>query len=187
MFDVRKILIIFLVGVLYAIFSYSLIDAIYPGPEYEDYCGRGLDKVMPVSIPPTCTPAATNVKCEPVVLECESDATPRYDYNASGCPMNVTCDYCQRDYNNAQDQYNLTFFIFASILGLIALGIGLLMPMKQDISEWIATGFLLGGLITIFIGTAIYYGDMARIARPIIIFIELALVIFLAYRQFKKK
>ena len=183
MFDVRKILIIFLVGVLYAIFSYSLIDAIYPNPKYEDFC-RDSFVSAPIYPPTVKQPDCPALK----ELQCDQKAMPKYTYsNKTGCPISMKCDYCQRDYDSEREKHNLVVFIFASILGLIALGIGLLMPLKKDISGWVATGFLLGGLITIFIGTAIYYGDMARIARPIVLFVELALVIFLAYRQFKKK
>ncbi|MEM4263265.1 MAG: hypothetical protein QW666_00005, partial [Candidatus Woesearchaeota archaeon] len=146
MFDARKILIIFLVGVLYAIFSYSLIDAIYPGPEYEDYCAR---MMVPVPSPLRAEPINCSKIEQPI---CEKGGNYYYEYDSQGCPTKVTCDYCQRDYDAAKEKHNLKFFILASILGLIAIAIGLLLPQKKDISEWIATGFLLGGLITIFIG-----------------------------------
>ncbi len=180
MFDARKILIIFLVGVLYAIFSYSLVDAIYPGPEYEDYCSR-LMKPMPAPI------RTEQIDC-PVIAEpeCMTGGNYFYEYDEKGCPKTITCDYCQLEYDAAKEKQSMIMFILLSALGIIAIGLGLMLPQKKDISEWIATGFLLGGLIAIFIGTAIYYSDMARIARPIVLFVELALVIFLAYRQFKK-
>lgn len=183
MFDARKILIIFLVGVLYSIFSYTLIDAVYPNPEYQDFCK---DEFMPapVKIPTEGYPARD---CPSVTEpQCGRNAIPRYNYSKTGCPISARCDYCQSDYETARERHNFIVFIFSSMMGLIALGIGLMLPQKNPMNEWTATGFLLGGLVTIFIGTAIYYGDMARIVRPIVIFAELALVIFLAYRQFRK-
>ncbi len=186
MFDARKILVVFLVGILYAIFTYSLIDAFFPDPEYQDYCR---DDMMPMPVKmqmANCPPSNT---C-PIVREpqCGRDGMTRYNYSSNGCVSSITCDYCQKLFNDAQEKRNFIFFIFSAALGLIALSAGFLLPQKKSpINEWTATGFLLGGLITIFIGTAVYYGDMARIARPIVIFAELAIVIFLAYRQFRKK
>lgn len=183
MFDARKIIIIFVIGVLYAIFSYSVVDAIYPSQEYSDFCNE-FERAMPIRAP---TPGE-NFECpEPEKLQCEKGAMPMYEYDAHGCPINVTCDYCQRDYENAQQQRNLFVFIITSILGLLAISVGLFLPQKKHpMHEWVATGFMLGGLITLFIGTAIYYADMARIARPIVMFFELALVVYLAYKKLKK-
>ncbi|MBU1198888.1 MAG: hypothetical protein KKF46_02990 [Nanoarchaeota archaeon] len=39
MADVRKILVVFLIGILFAVFVYSLTEAIYQSPQYDDYCG----------------------------------------------------------------------------------------------------------------------------------------------------
>lgn len=186
MFDARKILVIFLVGILYSIFSYSFIDAFFPNPEYQDYCR---DDMMPMPVKmqiANCPPTSTcpQIK-EP---QCDRKAIPRYNYSSNGCVSSATCDYCQKRFNDAQEKRNFIFFIFSAALGLIALTAGFVLPQKKSpINEWTATGFLLGGLITIFIGTAVYYGDMARIARPIFMLLLLALVIFLAYRQFRKK
>jgi len=183
MFDARKILVIFLIGILYTIFSYSLIDSIYPSPEYQDFCR---DEFMTASMKiqmgyvQNCTVLPE--------IQCERNAIPRYTYNSNGCPTAISCDYCQNDYDNARENRNLIVFIFSSALGVIALAIGFLLPQKKNpMNKWIATGFLLGGLITIFIGTAVYYGDMARILRPIVMLLLLVLVIFLAYRQIRTR
>lgn len=180
MFDARKILIIFVIGILYAIFSYSLVDAIHPGPDYEDYCSR-LMKPMPM---PVREPTECPVIEEP---ECGIGGNYFYEYDVQGCPSKITCDYCQREYDAAKEKYSLFMFIIMSALGLIAIGLGLWLPQKQHpLNEWVATGFMLGGLITLFIGTAIHYADMARIARPIVMLAELVLVVYLAYKKLKK-
>ena len=182
MFDARKILIIFVIGVLYAIFSYSLVDAIHPHPEYEDYCSR---LMRPMPMPPRTEAAECPAIPEP---ECEFGGNYFYEYDTQGCPKTITCDYCQREYDAAGEKHGFLMFIILSALGLIAIGTGLLLPQKQNnMHEWVATGLMLGGLITLFIGTAVYYRDMARIARPAVLLAELAIVIFLAYRLFRKR
>jgi len=182
MFDARKILIIFVIGILYAIFSYSLVDAVYPAPEYEDYC-REIMKPMPLRAP-GLEPQNCPVVAEP---SCDPRAAYSYDYDERGCVKKITCNNCNIDLEAAREKYNLIFFIFSTILGIAAIGIGLFLPKKKHpLNEWVATGFMLGGLITLFIGTAIYYADMARIARPIVILAELILVVYLAYKNLKK-
>ncbi|MFH1408523.1 MAG: hypothetical protein ABIH34_01320, partial [Nanoarchaeota archaeon] len=65
--------------------------------------------------------------------------------------------------------------------------IGLYLPAEKNVlNEWIGSGFLLGGLITLFIGTALYFSDFLRWLRPIVILFELGLVIFISYRKLKK-
>ncbi|MBW2994323.1 hypothetical protein KY315_02810 [Candidatus Woesearchaeota archaeon] len=183
MFDVRKIIIIFVIGILFAIFSYSLIDAIYPAPEYEDYCAE-FARPMPIRPP---TPGEV-LNC-PEILEptCEKGASQSYEYDQKGCVKSIKCNNCNLELNKAKEKHSLFVFILSSALGLLAIGIGLYMPKKKHhMHEWVATGFMLGGLITLLIGTAVYYADMVRIARPIVLFLELVLVIYLAYKKLKK-
>ena len=56
MADVRKILVIFLIGILYAVFVQSLIEAVYQQPRYEDFCNQ---QAYPVPM----TPVAKEVNC----------------------------------------------------------------------------------------------------------------------------
>ncbi|MBU1198887.1 MAG: hypothetical protein KKF46_02995 [Nanoarchaeota archaeon] len=104
-----------------------------------------------------------------------------------GCEIDPFCNYCNAGLDEAREKYGLIVFIISSVMALIAIAVGLLLPVsKNNINEWIATGFLLGGLITLFVGTARFYADMTRILRPIVILIELAIVIYLAYKKLKK-
>ena len=71
----------------------------------------------------------------------------------------------------------------ASVLGFIAVVAGLYLPSAANpLHEWIGTGFMLGGLADIFIGTGMYFSELHRIARPVVILLELVLVIFVAYK-----
>ena len=75
-----------------------------------------------------------------------------------------------------------------ALLGLVAIILGLYLPKDiNSLNEWIGTGFMFGGLISVFIGTARYFQDMHKIVRPIIILIELILVILITYKKLKDK
>lgn len=181
MTDVRKILVIFLIGILYAIFVQSMIEAIYSSPDYEDYCRYNMPEPVKMGISPqNCTALVETIQCD-------KGGMIQYIYDSNGCPNSTYCDYCSIGWEKAQEQYRLIVFIVSSAMALIAIGIGLVLPVKKNpLNEWIGTGFLLGGLITLFIGTIRYYEDMTRILRPIVMLIELGIVIFLAYKKLKK-
>jgi hypothetical protein len=182
MVDVRKILVIFLIGIIFAFFVNSLIEAFYPSPKYEDYC-----KQSPYSEPVKMGVAPDNCTALPPLQCNDTNAFVQYEYDGGYCPVRSYCNYCNVELQKDQEKYNMVVFIISSIMALIAIAVGMLLPTDtNNLNEWIGTGFLLGGLITLFIGTARYYNDMARILRPIVLFLELALVIFLAYKKLKK-
>src|SRR4030042_5798879 len=160
MADVRKILVIFLIGILYAVFVQSVIEALYPSPDYEDYCASDYlyTPSFKTAEPVNCTPLAP--------LMCEKGGNVREVYSGN-CAVSSYCDYCSRDLEQAQQERGMIVFIISAIMGLIAIAIGLMLPAhKNPINEWVGTGFLLGGLITLFTGTIMYYDDMTRILRP---------------------
>lgn len=183
MVDVRRILIIFVIGVLFAILSQAVIDAIYPAPKYEDYCNYNMGpesmfKVQPANCTTLDFSACYNIRGTPV----------NYTYDSNGCPVSYKCSMCQQDFDKHQEKYNFIVFIISSILGLIGIAIGLYLPSQSNnLNEWVATGFMLGGLLALFIGTARYYVDMGRFIRPAVIFVELVIVLYLAYEKLSHK
>jgi len=184
MIDLRRVAIIFVIAILYAIFVNAIIAAFYPEPKYGDYCKQNFYPSKPY-------PAAA-VACQkfsepaPQVLDkCASEkGQPDYLYDASGCQVQYKgCNYCQRDWDDANQKYNFYFFILSSILAIVAIGIGLLLPTKNSLNEWIATGFMLGGLIALFFGTFRSYQYLGRYVKPIVIVVEILIVIFLSYKK----
>ncbi len=152
--DIRKIVIILVIGALFAFFVNALIEAVYPGPEYDDYCEEFV---------------------KPYPLDEE-----RVDEGA--------WSECQDQYDSAREKYNLVVFYVSIIFGLLAIVFGLYLPShKDDLNQWIGSGFMLGGFFTLFIGTIRAYGDLHRFIRPIALLIELMIVIYVAYKKIGKK
>ena len=188
MIDLRRVAIIFVIAILYAIFVNAFIGAFYETPKYEDYCKQRFyapEKTAPM-------PAGTNVKCQnynqPAQEELdkcsEQKGYPEYRYDANGCAVEYKgCNFCQRDFDNANQKYNYVFFIISSILAIIAIGVGLYLPTKNSLNEWVATGFMLDGLATLFFGTFRYYEYLGRYVKPIVILVELIIVVFLSYKK----
>ncbi|MBR9690744.1 hypothetical protein GOV08_03605 [Candidatus Woesearchaeota archaeon] len=172
MIDIRKILIIFVIATLFSILVFSTIDAIYPRPDFNDFC-----EISPRAVPLEKADI-TNITQE----TCEADGGK---WERNWCNYNY---YCEKEWENARKNHNFIVFIISALMGVAAILAGMYLPAKPDtINEWVGTGFMLGGLFALFFGTAQSYSDLHRIIRPIVIFIELALVIFISYKKLGKK
>lgn len=187
--DIRRILIIFVVAILFGVFSFSLIDAIYPNANYDNFCREEGILRNPKPAPMYTKERPASFQCPPYdekardqcITQTKGDPIDEFDQN--GCPNFKACSICSKTFSIEQNKHDFWAFIMASLLGFIAVVLGLYLPSSANpLHEWIGTGFMLGGLADIFIGTGQYFSELHRIARPIVIFFELALVIFVAYK-----
>ncbi|MBR9675514.1 hypothetical protein GOV05_00740 [Candidatus Woesearchaeota archaeon] len=174
-FDLRQIIVVLAVAVLFSFFSYASFDAFYPQLEYNDFCEQKPYFEINNS------------------AQCEASGGKWTTYQNEGIrPVKIGgdltgwCDvdhYCREEYEDENSKRDYYSFIVLSIIGVLGILIGLYLPLANPINEWIGTGFMLGGLFDIFFGTARYYQDIGRFVKPIILFLELALVIFLTYKK----
>ena len=187
MVDIRKIIIIFVIAVLFSVLVFSIIEAIYPSPKWEDFCRS-----------PQYVPEKITVQGSSICLQVNVSAADRVscdqkrgyieyiDYDSNGCTTNYRCNTCQIEFDAAQQEHSKYVFYISAVLALIAIFIGMYLPAKENsLNEWMGTGFMLGGTFALFFGTAQSFIALDRIVRPIVIFFELVLVIFIAYRKIK--
>ena len=181
MVDVRRIIVIFVVAVLFTILVNVSIDAFYQPPEYHRYCTESTPKLAPPLREASCEPYQPR---DGLLESCTPERGEiRYRTDSNGCPIEAFCDPCSVRFELAQSRYNFIVFTVSAVAGLLALITGLFLPRKKNIiNEWVGSGFLLGGLLTIFVGTARYFGDMGRAMRPVVILLELVLFLYLTYR-----
>ena len=185
MVDLRRIVVIFVIAVLFTIFVFSSIEAVYPEPRWDDFCGRGeMAKPMMLERATNCT--AIDVPSDYWENCIDEEGRIDYRYDSNGCAISYYCNRCDGEWDNAREHYNMVIFIIATILGLIAIIIALYLPLNNEMNEWIGTGFMLGGLFVLFYGTARYFGDLNRFLRPILILAELLIVIYLSYTKLSK-
>ncbi len=172
----KNILLMLVVAVLFSIFAYSLGNAFIENPKYNDFCqDQYLEK--PPMQPHNCTDV------EPP--RCYGNLKPII--GKDGCIESYACDNCLKGFDTAKEKFNLTIFLFMSILGVLAVVLGLTIHSKSKTRTWLLNGFLLGGLISIFFGTVIYFGNAPRWLRPIIMLVELAIVIIVAIKKSSKE
>ncbi|MFC2134638.1 hypothetical protein ACFLTH_08490 [Bacteroidota bacterium] len=187
MINIKKLAVIAAIAILFGIFIFSLINAIYESPDYSDFCR---DEMKPQRVDvlvenPECADVDYPQEEADACLDEDAMFEPVYE---NGCVVDYKCETCYRDYDNAQKKHNFYTFVMSSILGLIAVFLSIYLPFKEDsLKEWLLTGFLIGGLAAVFIGTGQYFSDLHRILRPIIILIEIILVVFVAYSKITNK
>lgn len=184
--DVRKFAIIIVIAVLYAILIYSTVEAIYPSPKYEDVCRDQMKFSYPEK--PISLPTEMQKNCTAIETpKCDEGGYPQYTYDQYGCAKEAKCDYCNRDLQLLNAKHSKVNFILSSILGLLAIAAAMYLPInKNQLNEWVATGFMIGGLIALFVGTASYFNQMSRIFRPLVILAELMIVIYVSYRKLNR-
>jgi hypothetical protein len=183
MVDLRKIVVIFVIAVLFSIFVFSSIDAVYEEPRYDDFCKEEKPLYYPKSIDSDEKCAGLSITDEDHEACLNEGGRINYKYDEYNCAVSYYCETCYSKYDDAREKHNMYKFFISAFFGLIAIIAALYLPNNNNINEWISTGFMLGGLFTLFFGTAIYFGDMAKFLRPIVMFIELMIVIYLAYKK----
>jgi len=184
MVDIRKIIIIFVVGLLFSVLVFSVIEAVYPEPKYEDFCKeKFMERAAPV------IKEASDCKDLEVTKEnidaCEEEhGVIAYDYDSRGCAIDFECNTCNYELENSREKHSQYVFYISAFLALVAIFIGLYLPAEANtLNEWIGTGFMLGGTFALFFGTMSSFRFLDRFIRPIIILLELTLVIFIAYKK----
>ena len=167
MVDYRKLLVALVIAVLFAIFVNTSIEAISPSPQYDTFCNDAVTGTNPNMYGP---PADNLTPAEKQAVD---------DYTAKS-------QKCNYDWQTAQNNHQFAVFLISAITGLIAIIIGMYVPVTSPIGMSIASGFILGGLFTLFFGTLEGWGSIARTVRPFIMLVELIVVIFVAYKQLNK-
>ncbi len=185
MIDIRKIIIIFVIAILFSVLVFAVIEAVYPQPKWEDYCKQD---AYPKAVPPGIR--ETNCTVINVPTDYEKNCTDSHgvieftSYDSIGCAKDYRCNTCDYNFRQVNDNHSRYVFYISAILALIAIIIGLYLPAKENtLNEWMGTGFMLGGAFALFFGTATSYQSLDRYIRPIVMLLELALVVFVAYKK----
>ena len=185
-FNIKKYGIIVIIAILFAVLSFSIVDVINENPKYEDYCVTG-EYFGRFDLNTNNCPKITEPSSEEIKSCSDAKGTIEYNYDGNGCAVSYKCEKCNNLYDEAVEQHGFIRFIITSIFGVIAVLIGLYIKTKDDIIEWIYSGFLVGGILSILFGTVSYFGDMGRFVKPIILLVEIGLIILIALKTIKNK
>ncbi|NPE26729.1 hypothetical protein HNV12_01860 [Methanococcoides sp. SA1] len=164
----RARLVIFSVAVAFIsvfFFAYA-VQAVYPAPDYEDFCPREIHQKQ--------------------VLDeeaCVAEGGRWTDYEKDALNMDIRgwceVDYtCQMEYEEVREPYERNVF-FAN------LGIGVLLLIGAFFLgvEAISTGLMGGAVMLIFYGTVRYWGELSDVWRTLMLGVALAVLIYLGYKK----
>ena len=183
-FDIKKLSVIAAIAILFGVFIFSLINAVYERPDYSDFCEDRPYPVIDVKETVDCEPEDSPEEYE--INDCREIGGYIRPVYVDGCVNNYTCETCSVDYESAREKHDFFSFVVASLIGVFVVFLSIYLPFKSgSLKEFILLGLLIGGFAGIFISTGNYFSDMHRILKPIVILIEMILVIFVAHKKFK--
>jgi len=164
-------LVIFSVAVaLISVFFFAYaVQAVYPAPEYDDFCDREVSQKY--------------ISSED---ECNEIGGRWVDYEKDSLNMNVggwcDADYdCSERYNEVRESYERNVFFANLIIGLLLLIWAFFLGV-----EAVSSGLMGGAVMLIFYGTVRYWGELSDVWRTVVLGIALACLIWLGYKKIQE-
>lgn len=167
---VRWALLIGIVVIL-NIFFVVIQQIIFPAPNYLTYCPRPTVQARDASSCDSQNGVWTEYPQKPIIQDSSMKEITGYcDYSAK----------CQPAYKQARGQQRLYSFVLMTVLGVIAIVIGVV-PIGSSI---VSSGLSYGGVVALVIGSMQYWGDAGNWLRLIISAIALIALIGIGVRRF---
>lgn len=176
----REVALAIGIAILGALFIGFGIDAVYEEPKYEEFCTSSPVYAEPKYLDRMGTVNCTRVDTPAMQASCskEEGYIDYKRYDEYGCPQEPFCNYCSRDFNDAQEKYNFNLLWITAPIGLILIILGLYLG-----AQTIASGLLFAGILTLAQVTIRIFGNLGKFSRVLILGIELALLIWIGYRK----
>jgi hypothetical protein len=170
---------------IFIVFMFLLhngIRAFYKAPIYDDFCKSGdlmpyyPDKAIP-AIAGNCTYTLQIRNQEQICYN--NQGQPIYNYDDYGCTISVKeCNYCNKYYTDAMDNYNRGVFVIALIIGIIVLLIGYLILSVEPVGS----SLMASGIGAIIYGTMSNWENLGNLGRFLLLLLALFLLIWIALR-----
>jgi len=150
--------------VIFALVLWQGIEAFYPSPQFDDYCGN-------VKIPQSI----------PELKGLDQSINSTYCLENNGTWQNGYCDYyfeCQKSLEFDLDTHSKIVFFISLIVALIVFIVGFLILNVEPVGS----ALLGSGIWAIFYGAVVNWRNISSIWRFVLLFIALILLIFIALR-----
>ncbi len=146
-------------------FAYA-VQAFYPAPDYEDFCGDVRDRV--------------NLNDEASCVEAEGRWT---DYEKDSLNMEISgwCDedyVCGEEYREARKPYERNVFFANLGLGIILFVVAFFLGL-----EAVSSGLMGGAVMLIVYGSMRYWGELSDVWRTLMLGVALVVLIYLGYKK----
>ncbi len=169
------------IAIVFNLFVNYGVATFYKAPKYEEFCNFSYYPVKPVPIGgvskvPDCPEFQAS---DNLTSECsQTRGIIQFRYNSSGCPVDAFCDTCNARFEDSRNSYDSNIFFMLVVIGVAALIGGLLVSLQS-----VGTGFLLGGIISILIGTIRNWSNLTDVIRFILLGIILVVLILVGYKK----
>ncbi len=186
-FNIKNLILGIGIFVVYLLMLAYGIEAFYPSPKYEDFCktyesGRYPVKAYDPGFANNCT---FSRELQEAQDQCYRDGgTPIFEYDDNGCTVTVReCDYCNKEFNEANNVYTKIVFIISIIVGIITLvfGYGIFSV------EPVGSALMASGVGAIFYGSVRNWQNLSDVLRFLLLLIALILLVWIALRLNKEK
>jgi len=169
-------LIIGIVIVLNLFFNYTL-SLIYPAPSFDAICSAATQATVD-----------TQASCLKVGGQWTQTATPQATVSSGGAAAKApsvsgycnTTFTCQKNFDDVNGGYQRNIFITLVILGIFALILGIFLKIPDAVT----IGLSLGGVLSLLIASARYWGEAESILKVIILAVALIALIWVGIKKF---
>jgi hypothetical protein len=153
-------------------FAYA-IQAFYPAPQYNDFCGDRVAK-------PNIVDESSCVDIGGKWTDYEGKIAPVRDEIE---PVIGWCDedfVCREDYDNERKPYERNVFFANVIIGLVILIVAFFLGL-----EAVSSGLMGGAVMLIVYGSMRYWSELSDIWRTLMLGVALVVLIWLGYKKLK--
>lgn len=180
---IKSIAIGVIIAIIFVMFCAYGTKLVYEEPKYEDYCKFDFGK-EPIKIPGLNSSCNDNSPAlEDLRTKCYQDnGVPINSYDEKGCVKEISCDYCNKEFNAVEEKYSRNLFLISLIFGVIVI---ILSAFLIDVGS-VSGGLMFGSLMFIIYGTGRYWMYMNRWLQFIILGVALIILIFVGYKVAKK-
>ncbi len=169
-------LVIFSVAVAFVsvfFFAYA-VQAVYPAPDYEDFCNVSSPKMVQSEV--ACVEAGGRwTDYDPIRYQGSNGAVE--DDIKGRCDADFEC---REEYDAVRDVYERNVFFANLIIGLLVFVVAFFLGL-----EAVSSGLMGGALMLIVYGTLRYWGELSDVWRTFILGIVLVVLIWLGYKKLR--
>lgn len=180
--NLKRIAITVGIAIVLAILVPLITDYLYKAPEYNKFCDESVYphyKTYPV--PAKEALCNYNYESNPGYSNCTRSAmTPIFDYNSSGCQVYKSCSDCNKQFDKANERYNLNIIMITTPIALVAVMLGLYLAI-----DFIGAGFMFGGIILLIYASARSFGTTDRLVSIGLLIIDLIVLLWIGFKKLK--
>lgn len=169
--------------IVFGLLLWQGIEAFYPTPQYDDFCSQGrFEAPYPVKAYPdgSGTNCSFSRSVQTAQDQCFKDGgQPIYEYDDNGCTIAVkSCDFCNKEYNDALDKHAQVVFFIAVIVGVLTLIVGYSILSIEPVGS----ALLGSGIWAIFWGSVINWRNLSNIWRFLLLLLAFVVIIWFTLR-----